>query len=61
MKRILITLAGILLIYTWPKVRYVPVMLAEKLADLAIARKSLALAYLVGAFIVVPLLGIVIL
>ncbi len=57
----LFNIAGILLIYPWGKVRYVPVQLAERLADLAIERKSLALAYLVGAFVVIPLLGIVIL
>ncbi len=57
----LFNIAGILLVYPWRRTRYVPVMLAEQLADLAIRRKALALAYLVGAFVVVPLLGIVIL
>ncbi|HSF85349.1 MAG TPA: Na/Pi symporter [Acidimicrobiia bacterium] len=57
----LFNIAGILLIYPWSKTRYVPVAMAERLADLAIRRKTLALLYLVGAFVVVPLLIIVIL
>jgi sodium-dependent phosphate cotransporter len=54
----LFNVAGILLLYPWPRVRYVPVALAERLADLAIRRKTVALAYLVAAFVVIPLIGI---
>ncbi len=57
----LFNLAGIVLLYPWPKVRYVPVRLAEWLADLAITRKALALAYLVGVFLILPIIGIVVL
>ena len=57
----LFNIAGILLIYPWPKIRYVPVMMAEKLADVAIKRKSLALAYTFGVFVLLPFLGIVVL
>jgi sodium-dependent phosphate cotransporter len=54
-------IAGILLIFPWLKIRYVPVIMAEKLADIAIKRKSLALGYTFGVFVVIPALGILIL
>ena len=54
----LFNVAGILLLYPWPRLRYVPVTLAERLADLAIRRKTMALAYLVVVFLVIPLIGI---
>ena len=57
----LFNIAGILLIFPWPKLRYVPVVLAEKLADIAITRKSLALGYTFGMFVVIPVLGILVL
>lgn len=52
---------AILLIYPIARIRYIPVTLAGKLADVAIARKQLAIAYVAVAFLVVPILGIVIL
>lgn len=52
---------GILLLYTHPVVRDVPIRLAEGLAELAVARRAIAVAYVVGAFVVVPLLGVAIL
>ncbi len=55
----LFNVAGILLVYPWEKIRYLPVRLAEALADLAIRRKVLALAYLAVVFIGVPLMVIV--
>jgi sodium-dependent phosphate cotransporter len=57
----LFNIAGILLIYSIPRVRYIPVDIADRLAGLAIRHKSLALAYTVGAFVVLPIVGIVIL
>ncbi len=57
----LFNLAGILLIYPWPRVRYLPVWLAEQLADVAVGRRSLAVAYVAVAFIAVPLVVIVLL
>lgn len=56
----LFNLAGILLIYPIPRVRFIPVVLAEKLADLAQRRRTLAIAYVLAAFAGVPLLGILI-
>ena len=57
----LFNIAGIVLIFTWPKIRYIPVSMAEALARLALRNKALALSYTVVTFIVIPLLGIVIL
>ena len=54
-------LAGILLIYPWEKIRYIPVTLAEKLADVALRRKSLALGYTLTMFVAIPLIGILVL
>ena len=56
----LATSAGILIIYPFPRIRFIPVDLAGRLARLAMHRKSLAVAYVVFAFIVLPVLGIVI-
>jgi sodium-dependent phosphate cotransporter len=52
---------GILLVYPWEKIRYIPVTLAEKLADIALKRKSLALGYTLTMFVAVPLIGILVL
>jgi solute carrier family 34 (sodium-dependent phosphate cotransporter) len=52
---------GILLIYPWKKIRYVPVTLAGKLAETAIRRKSLAIGYTLTMFVAIPLVGILIL
>ena len=57
----LFNILGILLIFPWPKIKYIPVRLAEGLADMAVKRKWLALAYVAVAFIAIPLLGIVVL
>ncbi len=57
----LFNLAGIVLLYPWSRVRYLPVALAERLADVAMTRKPLALAYLVGVFLILPIVGIVVL
>jgi sodium-dependent phosphate cotransporter len=51
---------GILILYVPPFVRDVPVHLAEGLANLAVRRRLLALAYVIGAFIVLPLVGIIV-
>jgi sodium-dependent phosphate cotransporter len=54
-------IVGILLLYPIPKIRDIPIKAAEGLAELAVARKTYAVAYVVFAFIVVPLVGVVIL
>ncbi len=57
----LFNIAGIVLIFSIPKVRYIPVDLAERLAGIALRRKSLALAYTLGTFVLLPIVGIVVL
>ncbi len=52
---------GILLLYVVPVARSVPLIGAERLADVAVERRSLAVAYVAVAFIIVPLLGVVLL
>jgi sodium-dependent phosphate cotransporter len=57
---LLFNVVGILLLYPLPRFRYIPVTLAEKLAGIAATRKPLAVVYVVGTFVVLPLLGILI-
>ena len=57
----LFNLVAILVFYPWPPLRRIPVVLAGRLADLAVERRILAVAYLLVVFIAIPLLGIVIL
>jgi solute carrier family 34 (sodium-dependent phosphate cotransporter) len=49
---------GIALIYPFAPLRNVPIRLAEWSAELAVRRHTLVFAYVIGLFIVVPLLGI---
>ena len=49
---------GILLLYVIPLMRPVPIMGAERLADLAVRNRMAAVAYVAGAFIVLPLVGL---
>ena len=57
----LFNISGIVMIYSIPRIRYVPVDLAHKLAGVALRHKSLALAYTLAAFVVIPTVGIVVL
>ncbi len=57
---LLFNVFGIVLLYPIPKIRYVPVILAEKLAQLAMHRKWLAIAYVGGMFVLLPIVGIVV-
>jgi len=57
----LFNLLGILIWYPIPRLRAVPLRLAERLAELAEVRKSLVLVYVVGLFILVPIIGVLIL
>lgn len=49
---------GIFLLYVIPIARELPLRAAERLAEVAADRKSLAVAYVVGSFIIVPLVGV---
>tara|TARA_Y100000590_G_scaffold193684_1_gene220129 strand:+ start:2380 stop:3507 length:1128 start_codon:yes stop_codon:yes gene_type:complete len=57
----LFNLGGIALLYPIPAVRDIPVRAAENLARIAVSRRVIAIAYVVTAFIVIPLLGVAIL
>ena len=53
-------LTGILVLYPIPAIRDIPVRLAERMAELAVERHTMAVAYVVTLFIVVPLIGVAI-
>ena len=57
----LFNISGILLFYPIPQLRKIPVVLAQKLAAVAEVRKSLVIVYVIGAFVLVPVIGILIL
>ena len=52
-------LLGILILYPIPAIRRIPVRLAGRLAGIALTRKWVVIAYVVGMFIALPLLVIV--
>ena len=52
---------AILILYVPPWWRYVPVIAAERLADVAVKQRLWAVAYVMGAFIVLPLIGVAVL
>ncbi len=52
---------GIALLYVVPLARDWPVIASERLADVAVERRTTAVAYVAVVFIVVPLLGVVLL
>jgi sodium-dependent phosphate cotransporter len=54
----LFNVAAIVTIYPIPRLRYVPVDLAERLADLAVANRAIVAVYVGGMFVLVPLIGI---
>ena len=58
---LLFNVSAIVLLYPFPKTRYIPVTLAEKLADIATSRKWIAIAYTLVVFIAIPITGIFIL
>jgi solute carrier family 34 (sodium-dependent phosphate cotransporter) len=54
----LFNVTAIAIIFPLPALRDVPIRLAERLAGLALRRTTVVLVYIVGLFIVVPLLGL---
>ncbi len=52
---------GILLLYVIPIARDVPLRLAEGMAEIAVKRRTLAVVYVVVAFVLLPLAGVVLL
>ncbi len=57
----LFNLSGILVFYPLQALRRIPIRLATGLSHVAAERRSTAIAYAVGMFIVVPLLGVLLL
>ncbi len=54
-------LAGILLLYVIPLARDWPILAAERMADVALKRRTMAIVYVVVLFVCLPLLGVVLL
>jgi solute carrier family 34 (sodium-dependent phosphate cotransporter) len=54
----LFNLTALAVIYPVRRVRLIPVRVAERLADLAVERRSVVIGYVLGLFVAVPLLGI---
>ena len=46
---------GILIVYPWPRLRAIPMRLAELTAEAATRRKSLVAGYVIGLFVMAPL------
>ncbi len=57
----LFNLAGIALLYPIPALRELPLAFARRLAALAEKRKSLVIVYVIGVFVILPLIGILLL
>lgn len=55
----LFNLVAMVIIFTVPRVRLIPVVLAERIAEVAVRRHAVVFAYGVGLFIVLPLLGVI--
>ncbi len=54
---LLFNLSSTAIIYPVPAVRRVPIRLAEKLAELAVRNRFYAVFYVVGFFVIIPLVG----
>jgi solute carrier family 34 (sodium-dependent phosphate cotransporter) len=54
----LFNVGAIALLYPIRAVRLIPLRLAERMADQAVARRSVVLVYVLGLFVVIPLLGV---
>jgi len=55
MAHLVFNVLGILTFYPWPPLRRIPLRLATMTAAVAVKRKSLMAAYIIGLFIIVPL------
>ena len=49
---------GIVILYPMPRIREIPLRAAERMADLAVERHTMAVAYVITLFIVIPLIGV---
>jgi sodium-dependent phosphate cotransporter len=60
MVHLLFNLTGTCIFLPVKRVRRIPIFLAERLAEIATENRAWALAYVIGMFIVAPVLGIII-
>jgi len=54
----LFNVTALVLVFPFRRIREVPILLAERLAEVAIRHRSLVGVYLAGVFVIVPLVGI---
>jgi solute carrier family 34 (sodium-dependent phosphate cotransporter) len=52
---------GIIILYVPPFLRDVPIHMAERLADVAVKQRVMAVAYVLGMFVILPLVGVALL
>ena len=57
----LFNISGILVFYPLQALRRIPIRLVNGLSDIAVEHRSTAIAYAIGMFVVVPLLGVLLL
>ncbi len=57
---LLFNVSGTVIFFPFPPMRRIPIILAQKLADLTIRNRVWVLIYVFGVFFVIPILGIVI-
>jgi sodium-dependent phosphate cotransporter len=55
---VMFNVLGVALFYPVPAIRYLPVRLAESLARVAVRNRPFVAVYVVGVFVIVPLIGI---
>ena len=58
---LLFNVIGVATLYPLPRVRYLPVYVAERFSDVATRNRFLVGVYVVGVFLILPLAGIVVL
>ncbi|MEZ5174613.1 MAG: Na/Pi symporter [Acidimicrobiia bacterium] len=58
---LLFNVFGIVMLYPIRRLRHLPVILAERLANVAVKRKWIAVVYTIIAFLVIPVVGILVL
>ena len=54
----LFNVTALVLVFPFRRVREIPILIAERLAEVAIRHRSLVGVYLAGVFVIVPLIGI---
>jgi sodium-dependent phosphate cotransporter len=56
----LFNVSAIVILYPIRRIREIPIRLAQGLAEIAVERQALAVAYVLTSFIIVPLVGVAI-